>query len=369
MPIAVLVVSFIVVLTAYLLVVRAGGFRFPWMQFYVRGKESGFTFSEVNLLRRVAIENRLKNPTSLFWSVKTLDRCIRSAIIGFRSTGHERDPKNQEFLNKLFDFRGRVEFDQPKYRLGLSSTRSISPGQTFKIAVEGGAYMSKLIENNRRHLALTYPRGNPLPPGFSWRNQEIKVYFWRQEDAGYYFETKVAGDYLDRKVPILHVTHSDNLVRAQKRRSVRSEVGTAALLFPLRSINHANETVETAGGYRCKLLDISEDGAAVAIGGRAKAGLPVKIQAELSDEAVVISCGVIKSVNFKAKNRASILHIEAQPPSVPMRIRILTHVYGLFSGGELKATGVRGKGRRRNADAGETVAPPDQPSPQPSTGE
>lgn len=351
MAIAILLIALVLVVAAYIVVVRAGGFRFPWVQFYVKGKESGFSFSEVNLLRQVAIENRLKNPTSLFWSVKTLDRCIRSAILGVRASGQESDSRTQEFLGKLFDFRRRVEFDQPKYRLGLSSTRSITAGQTFKIVLPGGGvYISKLIENNRRHLAITYPRGNPLPTGFSWRQQEIKLYFWRQEDAGYFFEAKVIGDYNDRKVPILHIAHSDELVRAQKRRSVRKEAGVPAHLFPLRSLSMANETVESNGGFRCKLIDISEDGAALAIGGRAKAGLPVKIQARLDDETVVL-CGTIKSVNFKQKNRASILHLEAVTPSVSMRVKILTYVYGLFSAAEAKT-----KLRHADEAAAETAA-------------
>ena len=338
MAIFFLIAAFVLVIVAYVVVMRAGGFRFPYMHFYVRGKESGFSFKEINLLRRVAIQNRLKNPTSLFWSVKTLDRCIRSAIVGFRASGQENNPKNLEFLNKLFDFRRRVEFDQPKYRLGLTSTRGIAPGQTFKFALEGGGiYIAKLIENNRRHLAVTYPRGNSTPPGFSWRNEDLRVYFWRAEDAGYYFETKVVGDYIDRKVPILHISHAENLVRAQKRGSVRREANTNASLYPLKTIDQANEGVETRGGYRCKLLDISEDGAAVVIGGRAKAGLPVKIQSELGGDVVVLS-GIVKSVNFKQKTRASILHIQARTPTVPMRVKILTFVYGLFDEAESRST-------------------------------
>ena len=35
---------------------RAGGGRFPWLQFYMRGREAGFVFHEINLLRRVAVE-------------------------------------------------------------------------------------------------------------------------------------------------------------------------------------------------------------------------------------------------------------------------------------------------------------------------
>lgn len=360
MAIVILIVSFLIILGTYIVIARAGGFRFPWVQFYVRGKESGFSFAEVNLLRRVAIDNRLKNPTSLFWSVKTLDRCIRSAIIGFRSGGHSEDPRNTEFLNKLFDFRKRVELDQPKYRLGLSSTRGITPGQTFKFTLEGGGiYISKLIENNRRYMAVTYPRGNPLPPGFSWRNQDIRVYFWRQEDAGYYFECKVVGDYLDRKVPILHISHSDDLVRAQKRKSIRREVSVPAQLFPLKAVNQGTEKIES-GGYRCKLIDISEDGAALAIGGRAKAGLPVKIQADLNGDVVAL-IGTIRSVNFKQKNNVSILHLQAQMPSSTMRVRILTFVYQLFSEGETKtalsARAAKTKGAKGDGAEGQTDQP------------
>ena len=329
----ILVIAFVFVAGAYFLIQRAGGFSFQWVQFYVRGKESGFSFSEVNLLRRLAIDNRLKNPTSLFWSVKCIDRCIRSAIVGFRARHTVDQPKNMEFLDNFFSFRRRVEFDQPKYRLGISSTRGIVLGQTFKIVPPaGGVYISKLVENNRKYLAMTYPRGRP-DTSVTWKNLAIKVYFWRKDDAGYYFDSKLIADYFDRKVPIIHINHSDNIVRAQKRRSVRRVVGAPGLLFPIRTIDQANEAVENSDGYRCKVLDISEDGAAVAIGGRARAGFPIKIQVRLYDDTIVIS-GVIRSVDYKLKNRASVLHIQAQPLSVGMRVRILTYVYGLFGGGE-----------------------------------
>ena len=63
---------------------RLGGGSFPWIQFYTKGKESGFTIHEINLLRKVAVENRLENPTSLFWSIKQLDRSIKGMVIKFR---------------------------------------------------------------------------------------------------------------------------------------------------------------------------------------------------------------------------------------------------------------------------------------------
>lgn len=359
MPLVLLIIALLVTGLLAFFLIKAGGGRFPWIQFYIRGKESGFTVPEITLLRRVAVANKLKQPASLFWSVKTLDRCIRSAIIGFRAAGATDNPRNLEFINKLFDFRARVEFAQPKYRLGLTSTRGITPGQSFKITLKGvGVYLSKLVETNRKYMAITYPRGKPLPPGFSWKKQTLRVYFWRQEDAGYYFETSVIGDFLDRKVPILHVGHVDSIIRSQKRRSVRRDAGVPAILLPLQTINQADEAEVRAGGYRCKLLDISEDGAAVAVGGKVKAGLPVKIQARPGEETVVLN-GVVKAATHQQKNNVSVLHIEGQRPSPSMRIRILVFVYALFG---TDSETVRKKGRPAVLPSSQN-APEDQPPP------
>ncbi|TVR02456.1 MAG: PilZ domain-containing protein [Spirochaetaceae bacterium] len=314
----------------FVFVQRSGGFGFPWVQFYVRGKESGFKFGELNLLRRVAVENRLKNPTSLFWSERTLDRCIRGTIIRFRSEDKEEDEKAIEFLSKLFDFRKRVEFNLPKYRLGIQSTRSISAQQPIKITFPGGSvYFSKVVENMRKYLAIAYPKGKPLPFGVTWRGQKINVYFWRMEDAGYYFESRVLDDYLDRKFPILHIAHSDQLVRTQKRNSIRVKLDSSGMLFPMKSIQDANEEVSRSGGFRCKMVDISEDGAAIIVGGRAKPGLPVKLQTEIQKNPIIMS-GTIKGVTYKENKNISILHIQAVPPSHPIKNTILTYVYGIF---------------------------------------
>jgi c-di-GMP-binding flagellar brake protein YcgR len=328
---SVVLIGFLIVAGLFLFfVLRGGGFSFPWLEFYVRGKESGFRLQEINLLRHVAVDNKLKDPASLFWSERVLDRCIRGTIIRFRSRNQMQNPKALDFLNKLFDFRKQVEFSLPKYRVGIRSTRNIPPGQRIRIPFPGaGVYESQIVENMRKYLAIAYPKGKALPPGFSWEGQKIQVYFWRPEDAGYYFESKVLGDYLDRKYPILHIAHSDNLIRNQRRGSIRAPFSGAASLYPLKSISQASEVPESSPGYRCKMLDISEDGFAVIVGGQAKAGLPIKVQFELDGEMVVM-CGTVKGVTFNQQKKQSILHVQAVKPSIPTKVHILTYVYGLF---------------------------------------
>jgi c-di-GMP-binding flagellar brake protein YcgR len=152
---------------------------------------------------------------------------------------------------------------------------------------------------------------------------------WRAEDAGYFFQTKVLEDFIDRKYPILHIAHSDNLIRTQKRNSLRVETDIVAELFPLKSIDQASEIPEEARGLRCRLADVSEGGAAILIGGRARVGLPIKIQFTIADTLVVMS-GVVKGITFDQKKNRSLLHMQAAAPSVAMRNRLLVYVYNLF---------------------------------------
>jgi c-di-GMP-binding flagellar brake protein YcgR len=327
----VLLAILILAVLSVLLLRRAGGGRFPWIQFYLKGRESGFTLREVNLLRRVAVEARLENPTALFWSIKQLDKSVKGIIIKYRSRDQEQDPEYNALLAKLFELRKRVEFDLPKYRMGIKSSRKLMKNQRFRVTLPGlGPFASTVVENLNRYMACSYPQGPKLPVGFSWKNQRIGVYFWRPDDAGYYFQTKVLDDFFDKQYQIIHILHSDNLVRSQKRQSVRVETDLAGELFPLRTIDESTEEPEHARGLRCRIADLSEGGSAILIGGKAKVGLPIKLQFSMGDSLVVMS-GVVKGVTFDQKKNRSLLHIQALPPSVAMRNRILIYVYNLFA--------------------------------------
>ena len=309
---------------------RAGGGRFPWIHFYTKGKESGFNFKEINLLRNVAVEAQLENPTSLFWSIRQLDRSIKGVIIRLRSEGRESTETSVEFVSKLYDFRKKVEFSLPKYNLGLKTTRKISNHQGIKITLPGiGTYGSRIVENLRRYLAISYPEGPALPEDFSWRSRKISVYFWRMDDAGYVFETRIIDDFKEQDYPILHASHSDGLVRSQKRRSKRVEVSRPGRLYPLQSTAAVNNRLETGPGLRCRFTDISEDGAAILVGGRAKVGLVIKTQFSLNDEPIVM-CGIVKGVTFNQKRNQSLLHMQALAVSTVTKNKILSYVYNLF---------------------------------------
>ncbi len=194
-------------LLMFLFLRRAGGGRFPWVQFYLKGKESGFTLREVNMLRRIAVDNKMPEPTSLFWSIKQLDRCIKGTIISFRSRSVEESPESVSMISKLYEFRKRVELNQPKYSLGMKSSRDIDKRQRIRVTLPTfPPFSSVVIDVLRKYIAIAYPKGPKLPPGFTWKNQQIGINFFREGDAGYFFQSKVLEDYATGKqYPILHI--------------------------------------------------------------------------------------------------------------------------------------------------------------------
>lgn len=319
-----------VLAAGFLVLGGIGGFKFPWIQFYVKGKESGFKFSEIGLLRVAARSAKLKDPTTLFWSERALDRCI-AAVIRSQAKSSIPNDRQTEFIGRLFEFRKRVEFNLPKYRLGLTSTRTVAAGQVIKLtASDGTLYTARIMENLRKYLVISYPEGGKAGAATNWKNQLVKVYFWRQEDAGYYFESKILGDYSDRQLPYLHLLHSDSLIRTQKRNSIRVGIRQEGYIAPIRSQLEANEkALGIENALRCQMVDLSESGAGILVGGRAKPGFLLKLQTRLYGLPIIL-CGTVKSVTYNASRHQSLLHVEAFPPSRLMQNRILAYVYGIF---------------------------------------
>jgi len=334
-----LLAAIVVAIFIYLRI--AGHGSFPWIQFYTKGKESGFSFREVGLLRKIAIETQIENPTALFWSIKQLNRSIKEMIIKLRSQEIIDDEESNRLLSKLYELRKRVEFDLPRYRLGLKSSRDITPRQRLRVTLPGaGPFAAMVIENRTKYIALSRPQGPGLPEGFIWKGQQIGLHFWRAEDAGYFMRTKVINDFINQKYSIIHVSHTDDITRSQQRRSIRVKTNQSAIVYPLKSIQDADELEETAQGLRCRLLDLSEDGVCLMVGGRTNAGLPIKIQFELSGRMVVM-CGLVKGVSYDQKKNVSQLHVQAVPPSPRTRNYILTYVYNIF--GEQEPNKVQSK--------------------------
>ncbi|HPB66516.1 MAG TPA: PilZ domain-containing protein, partial [Spirochaetales bacterium] len=289
-------------------------------------------FSEARAIMEMCRIAGVPDSTAALWSIRELDACIKAFAKKYRAEGKERDRGAIVFMEKLYEFRKRLEFELPKYRAGITSSRFIRANQRIRVLVEGiGVYSSTVIDSNERYLVVSYPVGARVPPGFQWKGARVSVYFWRQEDAGYVFDTYVLEDLRIRDIPVLQLGHSESLLRTQKRKSLRVRSRMPAYLYLLKRLEGAYEKPERVPGLKCVVQDVSEDGVSVLIGGKARIGLLVKAQFYIGDDQIVIS-GTVKGSEYDVEKNQSLLHVEAMTPSPRMRNVIRSHVYNVGPG-------------------------------------
>lgn len=319
----ILIVTFLIIL----LITRVIRFFGPQIKFCTEGIDQKFSFSEILTLWKLAQMCDLEEPVTLYYSVPSLSRCITHIIEDSQAKGTQDSPKVQEFLSKLYKYRTRIELDADQKK-GLDSTKRLDKGQKLRIILSGKGLFESEILNNGRDLIIKLPtqKGVLKLKGDEWTDQEINVYLWRKGDANYVFDSRVLSSGVFNGQSALYITHSEKMLRAQKRRSVRCECHVPAQLYIIKEkiINYS--TIETAPGYRCVLEDISEDGAMIRIGGKGVANINIKLQFEL-ENSFIIMFGTIKAVEYNASINQSRLHFECVHVDPVMKNFILSFVY------------------------------------------
>jgi hypothetical protein len=328
------------------------------LDFFVRGNQLGFSITELRALRGLAREFKLRDPNNMLLSQSHLDRSLRQILREGVKVGILTQETTIKLLSKVFEYRMTLEKKRPRYRKGLESTRLIEAGQVLKMLATGvGVFQVRVIENFRSYIAVEKPSGKGAPATHHWKDQRLDIYFWRKGDALYYFETFVVND-PDKAAlqPVLQLSHSEKLVRTQKRNAIRVKVMKMGSLTPLASRDEADEVWKPSAGYQCKVTDISETGAAILVRGKVQAGKMVKLQVELGGLPVIM-CGEIKGSTLNAAYNVSLLHIEAMPPlSSSMAIRVQAFVLGLVTDEAPVEVAAVGGGLGENQDGGEEAA-------------
>lgn len=300
------------------------------IKFFITGLDKGFKYSEISLLWKLAIAAQLDEPTALFFSVPALNNAITVYISDAKDDGRENTEPVQNFLTKLYKFRTRINIEHEN-RKGIESTRFLEKGQRLRIIYPGKGVFSSEIMATSSELLIRAPLQNGLLkiPAEDWVEKDISVYFWRKGDASYVFDSRAFGTTTFLGQTALKLPHSNNLLRTQKRKSVRGSCNIFAQLYFLNSSNTDYNAVETQPGYKCLLEDISEAGAMIRVGGRGKNDMNIKIQFTLNDHLIVMF-GVVRAVEYNKVLNQSRLHFESLHIEESMKNDILSFVYNVL---------------------------------------
>ena len=297
------------------------------INFFITGFDSGFTFPDLVLLWKVADICELEQPQTLFFSLQSLSKCMSQVTAQASAEGNEQDPKTQKLLSKLFDYRTKLQ-NKSDEKKGVSSTQSLEKGQQLRIIFPGQGVFSSKVLNNGSSIAISIPRQKGLieVAAENWVGKVISVYFWRKGDARYVFDTTVMKNGMFQGETALFLKHTANLLRTQKRKSVRVPCNIPGNLFIVQKPSVDYTAVETRNGYKCLLQDISESGALIKIGGKGAQNIKIKLQYLLNNKLIVMF-GIIRTVQYNEEKNQSLLHFECTHIDTIMRNEILSFVY------------------------------------------
>ena len=242
----------------------------------------------------------------------------------------ENDPKIQKFVEKLYNYRTKVELD-PKNSHSMKSTKSLKSGQKIRIVLKGFGVFSSKVVNAGRDLVISLPlqKNVILLSATEWVGKSVSVYLQRAGDAGYVFDTIVKDAGAFNGASVLQLEHTENLIRSQKRKSVRCACNIIGQLYIVNSETMSQTAIETSSGLKCLIEDLSEDGALIRIGGKGQKNIKIKIQFQLGEEYIVMF-GVVRAVEYNQNSNQSRLHFECVTLPQKMKNEILTYVYNVI---------------------------------------
>jgi c-di-GMP-binding flagellar brake protein YcgR len=363
----VLIFVFIAALVV-ILRLRGGKNRFPFFEFYSRGRKEGFSFRDISFLKQIAVQNKLQKPQSIYWSTRQLDRCLRPALQKINAEERMSPAQKMDLTNKLLELRKKAEFNLPKYHKRIRETSAILPRQKLVIKDrQYGTFVSWVIENNRRYLVVTQPAGQKASEVLTWTGRKVEVYFWRQDDAGYEFETKVQEQIPHEEYPLIYLSHSQKLERKQKRQSVRVETRLNARFFPVvvSTSEGVQKPVISERGHAAKLIDLSESGCAMLAGKGLTKNARMKIEFDLTEVKHIVTLGVVVNISKTADERVSRYHIMFTRIGTQSKNNILLYVYNIF--GEREDEDVRRPVRSNPQAPPKAPEKPDPAPPSPQT--
>ena len=297
------------------------------IQFMMTGQDKGFKFNEILLLWKLAKEAEIEEPLTLFVSVPTLNMAISKIVMESKTNGTESLASTQNFIAKLYEYRTKIDLNHENKK-GLESTKYLEKGQRLRIILKGkGVFVSEILSvGYELIIKLPLQKNVRLVEPKQWVMKDVSVYLWRKGDASYVFDTRVTNAGIFQGQNVLYLAHTNQLERAQKRKSVRASCEIYAQLYFIEDEEPDFDVVEIDDGYKCLLEDISEDGAMIRIGGKGKQNIRIKLQFEI-DNKLIIMFGIVRAVEFNAESNQSRLHFECLHIEKEMKNTILSFIY------------------------------------------
>jgi len=206
-------------------------------------------------------EKKVEHPQDLFLSpLKLKNFIIEAAIEHFYQKNVE---PSKSILNSLFKILN-YSFIPYKGKPAVNNTYNLKPGQNIVIEYKKNFFRSKVLDCTDNYIliqkVLLDERANEI-----FTDEEISVYFYVHDDAGYMFQSKIKRDIENPKMKAFMISHSEKVYRIQKRKFFRKECTIPVTLLMLIFDDKTKKFSKTNQKVVGSIINLSAGGALIEI--------------------------------------------------------------------------------------------------------
>lgn len=285
--------------------------------------------NEVNLLKHLIGVCEIPLPDRLFTSFELFNSCLEDH--GPAASG----PISEADVKRLRLIRNKIFFGERSQVPPIRTTHELRSNQWLHLRriSSGEVFMAPVVESGASGLLVSTPQVDKkyikLDAG-----EPFDVYFWRDRDASYHFETEVLGQTGTHYI-ITTLKHVEDVERIQRRQFHRidTSIRVSAIPVPREELDRISkgEPVDTRGhpGLRAYVVDISGAGFALAAHTALNANdfVYVEIPSNGGNESFLPVLGKILNITKRELTGESLMHAEFVGLSGDMHERIFQLIY------------------------------------------
>ncbi len=277
-------------------------------------KAMGLPAAHADALQTLVRACKVKQPFLVFSSTSLLDDVLRKGIYSIDNTRAYSEEEKDRRKAILYEIKQVLESNSRR-PANLKTTQGLKPGQSLTISPEmGGHFASKIVSSMNDFLTVSDP--SVAQGGSRWmRGTKLSVYFWRENDAGYSFASKVLGYDTVKGVPCVLIQHGKALRREQRRRARRKAIMRACFFYPIRIVEtgpgrkaEKRATVELQLRALGTVVDLSAGGCAIQAMSPFEPGALVMIEFDIDKKAPIRAFGKVKRVR-RLQGRGGVMHV------------------------------------------------------------
>lgn len=305
--------------------------RYTRALFARAARNAGLSKPQTALLEKLTKACKVKQPMLIFTSAGMLDDVLKRGIYAVEAGSAPAEAKQAQ-LNMIYSIKQLIDANAAKPSAGRS-TAALRAGQQIAVMPEmGGRYPCKIVSNMREMIAITAPEDQAGHQQRWRKGTRCKVVFWRENDAGYAFISKVVGYNTIKGVSCMFLQHSKTIRREQQRRQRRKSLSRPCFFYPIRVMEVAGSkrpSRKAVVQYNLRgmgtIVDISAGGCSIRSRQPLERGALAKIELEITRRDTLTAFGKVRRV--RAERAGGVMHVMFTRVSSDNLNKIYSFVY------------------------------------------